>query len=298
MSSAVVPSNLPLTRLPDDPSLEIFSYLSPAELGHCCQVNSEWRRLASDNSVWREWDRQQFGQYLNVPNVKDFLRECHSQQLGSNDEIVARIQDFATRVSMGYNGRFRCILGTGRGHRVISVEIKGDRTKLHPVFGTPHDCQNDVREFDIRDTAYASHVVGRGDLINPEPLETRWVAGPITQPTHHATIPGYRADDWEKSLGSNEQRWTCTRGPFRVVLSFPTPLESETDFNTWMHFNSLEHPTQMHQKIANVLQRKVVSLNAQNDREQNKRILVVGAAAILLLSFVVRMYLNSVNSDQ
>jgi len=172
MSSA---ANLPLIRLPDDPSLEIFSYLTPAELGCCCRVNSEWRRLANDNSAWREWGRQQFGQYLNVPNVKDFLREYHSQQLRSNDEIVARIQDFVTRVSMDHNGRFRCILGTGRGYRVISVEIKGDRTKLHPVLGTPQNCQDDVREFDIRDTAYASHVVGRGDLINPEPLETTWI---------------------------------------------------------------------------------------------------------------------------
>lgn len=304
MSSAVVPGNLPLTRLPDDLSLEIFSYLSPAALGLCCQVNSKWRRLASNNLVWREWGRQQFGQYLNVSNVKEFLRECHSQKLGSNDEIVTRIQDFANRISMGHNGRFRCIIGTGRDYRVISVEIKGDRTKLHPVFGAPQDRENDAREFDIKDTAY-SHQIGRGDLTDPEPLETRWVAGPITQTTLHPSgervnsiIPGYRTDGWDKLLGVKEQIWSYTQNPFCVVLRFPRLSRSNIDFDTWVHFNNLEHPTQMHQKIANILQRKVVSLNAQNDREQNKRIFVIGAAAILLLSFVMQMYLISGSSEE
>lgn len=280
MSSFVAPGNLFIGELPNVLSIEIFSYLTPADLGHCCELNSALRRLASDNRAWRESGRQRFGQYLNVPNVKDFLRACHLQQLRSNDEVVDRIRDFANRVSMGHNGRFRCILSTGRGHRVISVEIKGDRTKLHPVLGTPRELQDNVREFDIKDTAYASHVVGRCDLINPEPLDmTRWIGS------------------WGGKLGMGEKIWDCTREPFHVVLRFPHPLESETDFNTWNHFSTLGHSTQMQQKIANILQRKVVSLNAQNDREQNKRILVIGAAAILLLSFVMRIYLNSVSSQ-
>lgn len=257
-----------IARLPEDIYLQVFSHFTPAELALCSQVHPEWRRLASDNWVWREQGRKLFGQYLNVPNVKEFLREYHSQQLRSNDEIVARIQDFANRVSLGHNGRFRCIIGAGRGHRVISVEIKGDREKLHPVLGAPRAREDDVREFDVKDTAYALHIVGNGDLINPEPSEL-----------HH----------WDKARGDHEQRYACTEGPFRAVLRIPTPLESETDFDTALYFKGLEHPTQMHQKIANILRRKVISLKAQNDRKPDKRMLVVGVL-ILLLSFYLRKY--------
>ncbi len=171
-----------------------------------------------------------------------------------------------------------------RGHRVISIEIKGDRTKLHPVEGAPRDREDNIREFNIRDTAYASHIVREGDLINPEPIEGTWLGE-------------WRCDGWSKALENNEQTWSCTRGRCHVVLRIPTPLQSEINFNRWLFLNNLEHPTQMHQKIANVLKRKVDSLHSQDDREQNKRVLVV-VFAILLLSFVRQMYLNSASLDQ
>jgi len=270
MSSAVS-SALPLTLWSTDTALQIFSHLTPTELGLCCQVNSEWRRLASDNWIWRERGRELFGHYLNVPKIKDFLKEYHSQQLRSNDEIVARIQDFTTRVSLGHNGRFRCIIGAGRGHRFISVEIKGDRAELDPMTGTPQDLQDNAREFDIKDTAYASHALGRGDLLNPNPIETREIGG------------------WSKQLGKHDQIWDYTRKPFRVVLRSPLPLKSETDLQTCYHFHNLKHPTQMQQKIAHVLQNKVVALSAQNNRELNKRIAAVGVSAILLLGFTMKL---------
>ena len=116
MSSAAS-RNLPVTRLPDDLSLQVFSCLTPAELGRCCEVNSEWDRLASDNRVWGKLGGKRFGEDLNVPNFKDFYREFYLQQVRGNDGIVARIQDFANRVPLGCNGRLRVICPGDRGHQ-------------------------------------------------------------------------------------------------------------------------------------------------------------------------------------
>lgn len=231
-----------------------------------------------------EQDRQLFCPDSKTLKVKNLVRESLPQPLESNDEIVARIQAFANKVSLHHNGRFICNVGTGRGHKVITVEIKGDRTELGPVFKIPQDREDDPRKFDIRDTAYASHVLGKGDLIDPEPLKRFWVKGPTTRTISYrsgetityVSPEGYRADAWMKQLGLLEHRWDLTREPFHAMVRISREdveeEEEETGRDTWFDSESIEHPTQIHQKIANILERKIISLKAQNRRERLLRL--------------------------
>ena len=43
----------PITYLPEDKGFKILSYLNEQELVQCCKVSKTWRRLASDNDLWR-----------------------------------------------------------------------------------------------------------------------------------------------------------------------------------------------------------------------------------------------------
>lgn len=41
-----------LTILPEEISVQILSFCAIIDLGRCCLVSKEWRRLAEDNAVW------------------------------------------------------------------------------------------------------------------------------------------------------------------------------------------------------------------------------------------------------
>jgi len=44
----------PIEILPDELVLEIFSYLDFATLGRICLVSKDWKRIASDEALWRK----------------------------------------------------------------------------------------------------------------------------------------------------------------------------------------------------------------------------------------------------
>src|SRR5690349_15693202 len=86
-----------LRALPEQVLIETFSYLKKPELASCCQISRNWRKLASTDRLWKEIGKHMFEGSLNVPNIKEFLREFVSQEMSSNEEIMDRLEAFFNR---------------------------------------------------------------------------------------------------------------------------------------------------------------------------------------------------------
>lgn len=68
----------PIEILPEELILEIFSYLDFATLGRACFVNREWRRIASDETLWKKAEvyekavsSKKWAQWFGEEAVKD-----------------------------------------------------------------------------------------------------------------------------------------------------------------------------------------------------------------------------------
>jgi hypothetical protein len=126
----------PVENLPTEVSCQIFSNLSPSDLGRCCQVNSTWRNVASSDDVWREtaiWKQtlEEEPSAIFVPGntIKAKIQSIESTTLRSNVEIIKRIQEFVGMIPFGQNARFICYIRENHDSYVLtplSIEIIGN----------------------------------------------------------------------------------------------------------------------------------------------------------------------------
>lgn len=154
-------------------SSSTFSYLKGGELVACCSVSTRWRALASQDKLWERVAKQIFGDALQVPNFRTFLRQCISN---SNDHIVDRIQAFANRISMGQNARFRCVIGPLQGsqtvgNQAVEIIIEGRKQGDGPV--DLYSClRYHVANLDFTENCIA--VNGLGNLSLSMPPSQLW----------------------------------------------------------------------------------------------------------------------------
>ena len=94
----------PIAQIPEEMSFQIFSDLNINDLASACQVNKEWRRMASDNCLWKP-----FFSTITIPaneNIKEWLAE---HAVKSRDEILQKVKKFASDVSLSKRGFFNCL---------------------------------------------------------------------------------------------------------------------------------------------------------------------------------------------
>jgi hypothetical protein len=72
----------PVTFLPEEKILEIFSRLGPISLGRCGRVSSGWRGLASDATLWNAFDLRKISSSLDVYNESNWLADVDCPKYG------------------------------------------------------------------------------------------------------------------------------------------------------------------------------------------------------------------------
>lgn len=262
----------PVIALPEEVSLQIFSYLEKSDLASCCEVNKGWRRLASDNELWAPIARQMFnGEDLKVPNIKASLQVFESKKLKSNEEILDRLQAFINRISLDNNARFRCIITTGSRYQAISVEFKGTQDEIAPQMLPANT--NNLTDFNFKDDCIATNGIGDGSLVAYQPPEH------LPKACRTYTLFGIR---------EHIHVFTPNDGPFQAVLRFPDP-----------HMIGLEHQTDMEHRIMNMVQVKLDKLAGQVSRKNSiMYTTAIGVGVVALGAYFLNLYLTSVNSDQ
>lgn len=108
----------PLSYLPEETSLQVLSHLDEQSLGRCCQVSRTWRRIASDDSLWRH-AAQEINTIPQGVNIKSYL-DKHAVK--SYDQVVRLIQEFVNRVPLNQKGEFTCVFPFSPGC-TISVTL-------------------------------------------------------------------------------------------------------------------------------------------------------------------------------
>lgn len=150
--------------MPREISRHILSFLKPFDLAQCCQVNSEWNRLASHDDIWLEIAKKIFINGANLhPKTKARIKAWDSHHLKSHEEILDRIQSFLDKISLGQNARFKCIAQAENGLQTISIEIKGD--KKSPDF----DYYQDQLNFDFTEDYVFVNDFNNGFLLEKTP---------------------------------------------------------------------------------------------------------------------------------
>ena len=103
----------PLVYLPKECCFKIFSYLNLQELGRCSQVNESWRRMATDNHLWKK-----YFPVITIPfdvdfkvNIDTYVQKYFERHLiiKSKKELEKQIQKFVSRVSLKKMGTFTAI---------------------------------------------------------------------------------------------------------------------------------------------------------------------------------------------
>ena|ERR1700722_16914117 len=261
----------PIKDLPPECALNILSNLGQKDLGHCSQVCTQWEAFVSDNALWKPGVQQKFSQVQTVPSFKQLLKEVNAQQLQSNDEIVDRVQKFLDRVSLGQNARFRCIIGSGQGQKVLSIEIKGKKegaVVLNNEFADPADGiyefanpANNISDFNFIEDYYAPNGIGNEKLTNPTP--------PRYKPRWHLE----RSDEDLSQHPSFEvfRIATSARGPFLAIMRSPAYSNSPI---------SLE--------IKNAMRIKLDKIAHQSFRETYPLYLAVAGAVLATALFAYR----------
>lgn len=92
-----------INNLSEETLLNIFSYCDEKTLGRCCQVDRFRRRVASDNSLWKDF----YPDLADTSNIKESLDKKFIR-LKSNDEILDKVKEFVGKVSIDSNALFTC----------------------------------------------------------------------------------------------------------------------------------------------------------------------------------------------
>lgn len=72
----------PTTSLSEEISMLIFSYLKPKDLGRSCLVNKQWRRLASDSTLWNAFNLREIFPSLKVFDEIDWASHIDLSSFG------------------------------------------------------------------------------------------------------------------------------------------------------------------------------------------------------------------------
>lgn len=258
---AFLPKEASIENIPDEIFLDIFSWLEKTELGKCCRVSKKWQRIISDNALWIEVAKQKFGGKVpSAPNLKSFLQQYEAQMLKSNEEILDRFQAFANRISLGQNGRFRCIISTGSQYGCISVEIKGSQEELNHNTHLLSLCYHSP-DFDLKDDCIALNGIGNGSLAGPQQ-------------------PDYRPTSYSCQSGCcMQERVSITtipaRGPFQAVLRFPI------HYNIAGVTHAFADSPELECGITNIIGIKLDALESQASRQNAVMYTTAGVAAAL-----------------
>ncbi len=138
----------PNADLPPECDLAIFSYLGAQDLGRCCQVCKEWRKLASDGTLWKRLFPGKV--FPSGVNAKEFINR---HTVISKDEVVEHIQEFINIIPLHKKGIFTCLfpfnprctirveLGVGNVH----LKGKGNLTKTC-IFMKDLNCADGIQK--------------------------------------------------------------------------------------------------------------------------------------------------------
>lgn len=88
-----------IQALPDEVTLSILSNLGVQSLGRFCLVSHEANRLASDDKLWKPFFPEEM---IPKSGVKAYL-DAHG--VGSEDQLIIRVQAFAEKIRWGQKGR-------------------------------------------------------------------------------------------------------------------------------------------------------------------------------------------------
>lgn len=226
----------PVSRLPTEISLNSFFYLNKSDLVSCCQVSKGWRTLADDNQLWKAIAYRTLKDLLpediSQQCSKAFIKEWEARKLKSNEEIIACLQAFVDRISLGQNARFRCVISTGSQYQIISAQISaGNIDRTLDIHGTPRY----LTHFDFSGDYFGKNI-GNGSLLRPQRPPQLAASGAVA----NETIEGQRVTVYV--LRSFQV-------PFQAILRFPDlpPLNSH-------------HRIDMQDRIMNILACKIHKL--------------------------------------
>jgi hypothetical protein len=79
----------PISNLPDELILGIFSYLKLSSLARSCQVSKEWKRLASDQSLWKHTF------YREIAFGTDKWIKCFGEDVVKNEDIKEEFESLS-----------------------------------------------------------------------------------------------------------------------------------------------------------------------------------------------------------
>ena len=108
----------PTVQLPDECSIKVLSYLNVKEIGGSCLVSKEWRRLASDDKLWK-----QLFPGVALPagvSAKEYFK--NSYIVNSRTEIKQRITKIADDLPSNEEATFECHFPNNPGC-TISVKV-------------------------------------------------------------------------------------------------------------------------------------------------------------------------------
>jgi hypothetical protein len=94
----------PNTDLPPECNLTILSHLGAQDLGRCCQVSKEWRKLASDDNLWK-----QLFPGLTLPegvSRKELFNDSHF--VNSRAKIKQHIAEFVDNLPLNEAATIKC----------------------------------------------------------------------------------------------------------------------------------------------------------------------------------------------
>lgn len=91
-------------HLSDETSFEILSYLDMNDLVQCCKVNREWRRLASDDRLWKQiFPGVAFPSGISA---KEYFQDSHF--VNSRAEIKQHIAKFVDDLPLNEAATIKC----------------------------------------------------------------------------------------------------------------------------------------------------------------------------------------------
>jgi hypothetical protein len=87
-----------------DIAFEIFKYCDAQTLGQCCKVNNDWKKIASDERLWKKILPE-----LEIPQGMTIKQFIDSRGVKSKDEVAQRAQEFFDKIQRNQKGIFVCL---------------------------------------------------------------------------------------------------------------------------------------------------------------------------------------------
>ena len=139
-------------RLPKESIAQVIdcTFPCPQEVFNYRLVSRLWNAASDCPLIWHSiLDREGIKITGKTDEtVQELLRLFYSKKIGSNDELVERVQQFFNRCSIQQNCRFKCILKVGSGYEHLTIEIgsanRRDPNHYRMPFLNSHEI--DIRE--------------------------------------------------------------------------------------------------------------------------------------------------------